>query len=102
MNGSPFDVLARHAGAVRDRRATLQALGAAALGAATAPRAATAKPKAGKKARKKCKKQVGQCRAVFAECCGDEQECLDAAFACCQNLGTCHAGAFIECAFGRT
>jgi hypothetical protein len=106
MKESTFDALTRHAGSVQDRRASLKALGAAALVAtSTAPLSAEAKKSSSKKAKKKCKKQIGPCNTFSNEICdvffdpGTEfDQCVVQASACCPSLKKCQATPFFDCA----
>ena len=96
MHETTFDVLARRASAAHDRRASLKALGAAAVVAAlAAPRAADA-GKAGKKARKMCQRQVGACKSEFDKACEGAEVCLSLA-TCCDFLRNCDAAGQIKC-----
>jgi hypothetical protein len=96
MHETAFDALALHASSVHDRRASLKALGAAAVVAAVAvPRAAEA-GKSGKKAKKLCQKQVGACKQEFEKACEGAEICLSLA-TCCDFLKTCDAAGQIKC-----
>ena len=97
MNDQTFDGLARRAGVIRNRRASLKMLGAAALAAAIESPRRTVAGKAGKRAKKKCRKQVKQCRAFFTEFCGGSPGCEGPLLPCCGRLGRCKAAAFLEC-----
>ncbi len=98
MHESTFDLLARKASAVQDRRTSLKAVGAAAVVAAAglaAPRAAEAS-KAGKKARKRCQQQVGACKSEFEKACEGNETCLSLT-TCCDFLRNCDAAGQIKC-----
>ncbi len=78
------------------RRATLAALGAAAL--ATVQRSSGARSaKAGKKAKKVCQKQRGPCEAFVESSCGTNQACISARRPCCGDLAKCKFLAFATC-----
>lgn len=97
MHETAFDTLARQAGTVHDRRASLKALGAAAVVAAlAAPRAAEAGKSSKKAALKKCKKQVGACKQAFVKACEGNETCLSLT-SCCDFLKTCDAAGQIKC-----
>lgn len=108
MNHSTLDALARRAGSVHDRRASLKTLGVAALaGALAAPRRADAKPSAGKKARKKveqqCRQQAGQCSAFHVELCEQVTcvpEALEKSLDCCEAFPRhCDVSRLLACLF---
>jgi hypothetical protein len=94
LNEQTFDTLSRRADLGLSRRMSLVALGAAALIGLTPARADAGK--AGKKARKKCKSQVAACATGIAQVCTGSPECANL-IPCCDFLGTCDAGAFIQC-----
>jgi hypothetical protein len=96
MHETAFDTLARQAGTVHDRRASLKALGAAAVVAAlAAPRAAEA-GKSSKKGKKLCKKQVAACKSEWDKACEGDETCLSLA-TCCSFLKNCDAAGQIKC-----
>lgn len=97
MHETAFDTLARQASSVHDRRASLKALGAAAIVAAVAaPRAADAGKSSKKAALKKCKKQVSACKNEFEKACDGNETCLTLV-PCCDFLKTCDAAGQIKC-----
>jgi hypothetical protein len=100
MNNEGVDALTRTV-AAQDRRRSLQTMSVAALAAlGMAPRLGAAKGKAGKAAKKKCKKQVAPCEAAFAETCAgapSAEDCRNSVAECCAFLGSCNAGAAMEC-----
>jgi hypothetical protein len=97
MHETAFDTLARQAGTVRNRRASLKALGAiAVVGALSAPRAAEAGKSSKKAALKKCKKQVSACKSEWEKACEGDETCLSLA-TCCSFLKTCDAAGQIKC-----
>jgi hypothetical protein len=100
MNEQGVDALTRTV-AAQDRRRSLKTMSVAALAAlGLAPHLAAAKGKAGKAAKKKCKKQVAPCEAAFAETCAGvmgAEECRNSVAECCASLGSCNAGAAMEC-----
>lgn len=100
MSESTIDTLARQAGASRDRRASLKALGATLLVAAVAaPRdaaAGSASKKAKKAVKKACTKQVNPCKSGWTAACGDNETCQQLA-ACCDHLATCDSASQIKC-----
>ncbi|MGH2618917.1 MAG: hypothetical protein ACRDJC_27125, partial [Thermomicrobiales bacterium] len=98
MSDSAGDAFARYAASALTRRVSLGSLGTAALVAVTRP--ARAAGKAGKKANKKCRRQGAECRDTFLENCAaspDPDGCREAVDRCCELLGKCRAGAFLEC-----
>jgi hypothetical protein len=100
MSESPIDTLARQAGASRDRRTSLKALGATLLVAAVAaPRGAAAgssSKKAKKAVKKACGKQVDACKSGWTSACGDSEVCQQLA-GCCDSLKTCDAAGQVKC-----
>ena len=100
MSETTIDTLARHAGAARDRRSSLKALGATLLVAAVAaPRGAAAgssSKKAKKAVKKACAKQVAPCKSGWTAACGDNETCQQLA-ACCDFLKTCDSASQIKC-----
>src|SRR5262245_53382657 len=100
MHETAFDTLARHASAATDRRASLKALGAAAMVAAlAAPQTASAgksNKKAKKLAKKTCLKQVSACKDGWEKACNGDETCLSLA-TCCDFLKTCDAAGQIKC-----
>jgi hypothetical protein len=96
MHETAFDALTRHASSAYDRRASLKALGAAAMVAAlAAPQAADA-GKSSNKSKKLCKKQVSACKDGWDKACGGDQTCLSLA-TCCSFLKNCDAAGQIKC-----
>jgi hypothetical protein len=100
MNNEGLEALTRMV-AAQDRRRSLKTMSVAALAAVgLAPRMAAAKSKAGKAAKKRCKKQVSPCQVAFNEVCESSMgsdECRSAVAECCAFLGSCNAGAAMEC-----
>lgn len=110
----PFDTRARESGTTQGRRASLKALGAAALLALAAPSGAEGKSKSGKRAKKaakacqaelatcrteleaRCQRQVNVCTTQLATVCNQQQDCA-ALLSCCQFLSTCNAESFFTC-----
>jgi hypothetical protein len=94
MNGTSFDALARRAVATVSRRASLFALGAAAVGATVSPGgvAAGGGCNCGKKCNKRCQAQSPQCAAAAANGCighPNSSLCESRCIACCFNLRNC-------------
>jgi hypothetical protein len=90
MNGTSFDAFARRAVATVSRRASLSALGAAALGAIASPDRVEAG--CGKKCNKRCQAQSPQCAAAAANGCighPNSSLCESRCIACCFNLRNC-------------
>jgi hypothetical protein len=112
MHANTLDAMARTAGSVRDRRASLKALGLAALGATAVPSLAQA-GKAGKKAKKKCQRQRGQCQTfVETSLCVEPARgagvdvsgegavvvsCVEFFRPCCDFFAQCQAGQGLSC-----
>lgn len=88
---------ARRAGGALTRRATLLALGGAALVAAPAAAKGGDGAKAGKKARKACKRQGEQCRRLVISICNGDPECIDGQLRCCAFFATCKAAPGFAC-----
>ena len=97
MEERAFDTIARHASSAHDRRASLKALGAAAVVAAlSAPGVAVAGKSSKKSSKKLCKKQVAACKDGWEKACGGDETCLSLA-TCCSFLKTCDAAGQIKC-----
>lgn len=97
MIEQPVDVAAEQTVGSRGRRASILALGAAALATVARP-SPTRAGKAGKKAKKKCKRQIGQCKSSIAALCADEPaECEKVLAPCCTSFKGCQAGAAYQC-----
>jgi hypothetical protein len=113
MNTLIVDAVTPGTAALQARRASLSALAAMALGAATmAPRTTESKKKSCNMVRKKalkeadlrCQLQRPTCEASLSAVCqpgSDIQECLDNTAECCQFLANCDAQAAIECVVFR-
>jgi hypothetical protein len=97
VNARTLAALARLTSKLQDRRASLKALGTAALAATIVPPLAAEAGKAGKKAKKKCKKQVGKCKSAVEERCEGNEKCLFVLLPCCDPYKTCNAGDGTEC-----
>lgn len=98
MIEQPVDVAADHTVGSRVRRASIVALGAAALAAVVTRPSPARAGKAGKKAKKKCKRQIGQCQSSIADLCADEPaECEEVLAPCCTSFKGCQAGAAYQC-----
>jgi len=90
MNGTSFDAFARRAVATVSRRASLSALGAAALGAIASP--AGVKAGCGKKCNKRCQAQNPYCAAAVSNGCighPNESLCVSNCTFCCFDLRNC-------------
>jgi hypothetical protein len=90
MNGTSFDAFARRAVATVSRRASLSALGAAALGAIASPDRVEAG--CGKKCNKRCQAQSPQCAAAVEFYCqgtGNHELCSFKCGQCCFYLRNC-------------
>ena len=97
---------------VHGRRSALRsvAMGLAALGAlpmrahdAEAKKRCKKRKKPASQSQDRCLPQVAECEAVATKFCEGVSEkalCLEALSACCQPLGTCHAGQSIQCVIG--
>jgi hypothetical protein len=91
-----------HTATALSRRASMLAIGGAALAASAAPMPTRA-GKASKKAKKRCKRQVGQCESMIAPACAaadllvSEEECVDTLLPCCQPFKDCQADAVFDC-----
>src|SRR5215212_211065 len=90
MHGTSFDAFARRAVATVSRRASLSALGAAALGALGSPDRAEAG--CGKKCNKRCQAQSPYCAAAASNRCfssSNYELCLARCSGCCFDLRNC-------------
>jgi len=90
MNGTSFDAFARRTVATVSRRASLSALGAAALGAIAAPH----RVEAGCRSRcnKRCSAQTPDCAAAVSSFCdttSNPSGCLASCIGCCEGLRNC-------------
>ena len=103
VNDRAFDAFVRKAGSSQNRRASLKALGAAAVVAAASSPLAAKAGKAGKKVRKKCRKQGVPCLAFAADMCDallpdpEVAECIELFQPCCSSIQKCNGPAFFEC-----
>jgi hypothetical protein len=88
MNANSFDAFARRAVATVSRRASLSALGAAALGAIASPDGVEAGCACRKKCDKRCAAQVDYCSTTVASFCDTFSDPSDRA-ACNANCGPC-------------
>lgn len=95
MNDARFAGIARRAVATVSRRASLSALGAAALGATAFPSQVEAKPRCSKKCAGRCGKQNGFCAVAVADVCNahptNPSQCNGRCSQCCFNLRNCDA-----------
>jgi hypothetical protein len=89
MNGTRFDALARRAVATVSRRASLFALGAAAVGAIASPGRVEAGKNCGKKCNRRCSAQDPYCAAAVSNRCQGNQTCLSRCINCCFSLRNC-------------
>src|SRR5215212_2029593 len=90
MNGTSFDAFARRALATVSRRASLSALGVAALGAIASPDRVEAG--CGKKCNKRCQAQNPYCAAAVSNFCFSTSNydlCIARCSGCCFNLRNC-------------
>jgi hypothetical protein len=87
MHGTRFDEFARRAVATVSRRASLSALGAAALGAIASP--AGVEAGCGRKCNKRCRAQSPTCAAAASTRCLNNDACLSKCLGCCVNLSNC-------------
>lgn len=119
MSEHQFDTFTRGAGSGLSRRSSLLSLGAIGLAAIAAPVSVSAKKNRKKRKKNKvapacppltedcsdeigqtCTRQKDECNAFFLSLCREEgapEDCAAATEACCELLGTCQAGAYIEC-----
>jgi hypothetical protein len=99
MRATPVTALTREVTPARDRRASLTALGAAALaGILMKPLAADAKLSAAEKCKRRCRRQELRCEEAVAARCGS-QECEDTFRPCCTFLRTCSTSGLMNCLF---
>jgi hypothetical protein len=92
MNATRFDAFARRAVSTVSRRASLFALGAAALGAVASPDRAEAGCACHKKCDKRCAAQVDNCSAAVASFCdlsSNPALCNTNCSPCCDDLRNC-------------
>jgi hypothetical protein len=89
MNGTSFDAFARRAVATVSRRASLSALGAAALGVIASSDRVEAGSNCGKKCNKRCQAQSPTCAAAASTRCLNNDACLSKCLGCCVNLRNC-------------
>src|SRR5687768_15435093 len=90
MNGISFDAFARRAVATVSRRASLTALGAAALGAIASPDRVEAGCR--KKCNKRCAAQNPYCAAAVSNRCfghPNNELCISNCIGCCFDLRNC-------------
>lgn len=99
MRTHPLDVAAVRTADSLSRRASLVALGGAAVTAVLRPSAASA-GKVAKKVKRTCKRQIGQCQSSVASfCAGAPAGCEEAMAPCCASFKGCKAGAVYACIF---
>jgi len=101
MNSASFDAFARRAVARVSRRASLSALGAAALGAIASPDRAEAGCQCRKKCDNRCLKQSPSCAAAVDNYCfstGNYNQCSVQCSGCCFNLRNCDPAEVAESA----
>src|SRR5690349_22583939 len=95
MTDARFAGIARSAVATVSRRASLSALGVAALSAATFPSQTEAKKRCSKKSADRCAKQNGFCAVAVADVCNahptNPDLCNGRCSQCCFNLRNCDA-----------
>jgi hypothetical protein len=92
MNGTSFDAFARRAVATVSRRASLSALGAAALGAIASSDRVEAGSNCGKKCNKRCQAQSPDCAAAASNRCFSSSNpdlCMTRCIGCCFDLRNC-------------
>jgi hypothetical protein len=92
MNGTSFDAFARRAVATVSRRASLSALGAAALGVIASSDRVEAGSNCGKKCNKRCQAQSPTCAAAASNRCFSSSNpdlCTTRCIACCFDLRNC-------------
>jgi hypothetical protein len=90
MNGTSFNAIARRAMATVSRRASLSALGAAALSAIASP--AGVEAGCGKKCNKRCAAQNPYCAAAVSNACLSSSNvdlCIFRCSGCCFDLRNC-------------
>jgi hypothetical protein len=90
MNGTSFNVFARRAMATVSRRASLSALGAAALSAIASP--AGVEAGCGKKCNRRCAAQSPTCAAAASNRCFSSSNydlCIARCIGCCFELRNC-------------
>ena len=92
MNANSFDAFARRAVATVSRRASLSALGAAALGAIAIPERADAGCGCRKKCDKRCAAQVENCSVAVANFCEANYGTVSDRALCKANCGSCCDG----------
>ena len=100
MNDLSFDALSRFAaGAIPPRAQDRENVTAGSVPPthSVTGEAKKHKNKSSKKARQECRKQVARCTTSLATLCQSDPTCLGFAQRCCPLLGTCDAGAFIDC-----